>query len=313
LRLSLRGGGVMAPCGCGGVMSVPIDRQEDIVEQVIEQLEVRRGPHQMYAEFAPGSGAPIVLMHGFPDSVHLYDRLLPHLLGQRPVVRFDFLGWGRSDKPAGYPYTATNQVGDINAVVDVLDERTGRDQLVLVAHDASGPPAIDWALANPDRVSALVLLNTYYHWTPVLRRPPAIALYSTPGLGSIARRLAVRRPDINRRVYEWQVGHFIEDPLLRAEIVPLLYRDFEDSIPAFFRLNQDLIPTIVSRRRRLQQLRRFGRPVRIMFGMRDRYLNPRVALEFAELFPQSQLQLVDNAGHYVQVDRPERVAGTLLA
>ena len=50
-------------------------------------------------------------MHGFPDNTHLYDRLLPHLAGRRPVVRFDFLGWGRSDKPAGYPYTAANQAG----------------------------------------------------------------------------------------------------------------------------------------------------------------------------------------------------------
>jgi hypothetical protein len=40
---------------------------------------------------------------------------------------------------------------------------------VLVAHDASGLPAIDWALANPGRVEKLVLLNTIYHWTPALR------------------------------------------------------------------------------------------------------------------------------------------------
>jgi len=32
------------------------------------------------------------------------------------VVRFDFLGYGYSDKPAGYPYTATNQAGDLTAI-----------------------------------------------------------------------------------------------------------------------------------------------------------------------------------------------------
>jgi haloalkane dehalogenase len=56
---------------------------------------------------------PVVLMHGFPDSVLLYDRLMPHLSGRRATIRFGFLGWGRSDKPVGYPYTASNQVGDI--------------------------------------------------------------------------------------------------------------------------------------------------------------------------------------------------------
>jgi len=32
--------------------------------------------------------------------------------------------------------------------------------MVLVAHDGSGPPAIDWALEHPERVAGLVLLNT---------------------------------------------------------------------------------------------------------------------------------------------------------
>ncbi|HXZ71308.1 MAG TPA: alpha/beta fold hydrolase, partial [Streptosporangiaceae bacterium] len=78
-------------------------------------LPVSRGPYGLYAELTPGSGPPVVLMHGFPDSTRLYDRLVPHLVGRRPIVRFDFLGWGRSDKPAGYPYTATNQAGDLAA------------------------------------------------------------------------------------------------------------------------------------------------------------------------------------------------------
>ena len=46
----------------------------------------------------PGRGPAIVLMHGFPDDLHLYDRLVPELAGRR-VVSFDFLGWGASDKP----------------------------------------------------------------------------------------------------------------------------------------------------------------------------------------------------------------------
>src|SRR5258707_1287104 len=104
-------------------------------------------------------------MHGFPDNTHLYDRLLPRLAGGRPVVRFDFLGWGRSDKPPDYPYTATNQVSDLAAVLDAVAGHLGTDQVILVAHDASGPPAIDWALDHPERVAGLVLLNTYYQWT----------------------------------------------------------------------------------------------------------------------------------------------------
>src|SRR3979409_161761 len=100
-----------------------------------QALAVSRGPYRLYAEATPGVGVPVVLMHGFPDNTHLYDRLLPHLAGRRPVVRFDFLGWGRSDKPPGYPYTATNQVGDLAAVVDAASTHLGIDRVVLVAHD----------------------------------------------------------------------------------------------------------------------------------------------------------------------------------
>jgi haloalkane dehalogenase len=191
-----------------------------------QTLPVARGPYKLHAEVVPGTGAPIVLMHGFPDNTHLYDRLVPHLAGRRPVVRFDFLGWGRSDKPQGYPYTSANQVGDLAAVISAVDEHFGDGELVLVAHDASGLPAIDWALANPGRIEKLVLLNTYYHWTPALRRPRAIALYSTPVIRTVARALVLRRPDLDRRLYAWQVGGFIQDPEVRGRLVPQLYEQF---------------------------------------------------------------------------------------
>jgi len=278
------------------------------MDTTTEALNVGRRQYQLHAELTPGVGPPVVLMHGFPDNTHLYDRLLPRLEGRRPVVRFDFLGWGRSDKPHGYPYTATNQVGDLAAVVDALSARVDAQRLVLVAHDASGPPAIDWALANPERVAGLVLLNTYYHWTPALRRPPAIALYSTPLVRAIARAAVRRWPDLDRRLYAWQVGGFIRDPDVRQRLVTQLYDDFLPARPAFWRLNDDLLGTVLNRRRRIGALRRFVPPVRIVFGARDRYLNARVARRFADLFPHSELHLLPNAGHYVQVDEPARVA-----
>lgn len=276
-------------------------------------LQVRRRAHRIHAEVTTGKGVAAVLMHGFPDNLHLYDRLLPYLAGRRPVIRFDFLGWGRSDKPEGYPYTAANQVGDLTAVIDAVGEHVAMDRVVLVAHDASGPPAIDWALDNPDRIAGLVLLNTYYQWTPSLRRPPAIALYSTPVIRSVARAIVRRRPGLDRRLYFWQVGRFIRDPELRREHVKLLYEQFLPARPAFWRLNDDLLGTVRSRRRRVPEMRRFGPPVRVIFGARDRYLNPRVARAFDALFPHSELHLLPDAGHYVQVDEPEQVADLILA
>ncbi len=273
-----------------------------------EERWVQRGEHRIHVRMYPGANPPLVLLHGFPDNLHLYDRLLPYVSPGRRVVTFDFLGWGASDKPSGYPYTTANQTGDLDAVIEQL----GLDQVVLVAHDASGPPAIDWALAHPERVDTLILLNTYYHWMVPLRRPPAIVLYSTPVLRNLARSVMRRFEPLDRRLFEWQVGRFIRDAATRQDLVANLYKDFQAARPAFWRLNSDLLATVFSRRKMIPQLRSFPRPVRIVFGAADPYLNGRAARRFHELFPNSQLFLVPGAGHYVQMDEPEHVASLIL-
>src|SRR3974390_1252199 len=82
-----------------------------------QETVVRRDQHRIHVRDHPGAGPPIILMHGFPDNLHLYDRLVPYLSPPRRVVLLDFLGWGSSDKPSGYPYTTANQVGDVDAVM----------------------------------------------------------------------------------------------------------------------------------------------------------------------------------------------------
>lgn len=279
---------------------------------VFQESFVQRDQHRICVREYPGEEPAIVLMHGFPDNLHLYDRLLP-FLSPRRIVCFDFLGWGRSDKPVDYPYTASNQVGDIDAVITQLRLR----EVVLVAHDASGPPAIDWALDHPERVAGLVLLNTYYCAMRTLRPPEAIWLFSTPGVRSIARPVSrIFGHWIFRLMYRWQVGRFFRDPEVRDEYLPVLYQQFDavpSARPAFFRLNEDLLPTIRSRTEKLPQLRAFRRPVRVIFGAADPYLNQGVAQRFHKIFPTSELFLVPGARHFVQMDEPAEVARLILA
>src|SRR5262245_6430989 len=258
-------------------------------------------------------GRPIILMAGFPDNLHLYDRMTPHLSPPRRVVLFDFLGWGSSDKPSGYPYTTANQVGDLDAVITQL----GLEQVQLVAHDASGPPAIDWALAQPERVSGLVLLNTYYCEMPTLRPPEAIWLFATPVIRNVARPVSQMFGNwVFRRMFHWQVGRFFRDADVRSEFVPLLYQQFDatpSALPAFFSLNVDLLPMVRSRTKMIPKMKEFRRPVRIIFGDADPYLNKGVAQKFHELFPESELFLVPGARHFVQMDDPEQVGRLILA
>jgi pimeloyl-ACP methyl ester carboxylesterase len=121
---------------------------------------------------------------------------------------------------------------------------------------------------------------------------------------------------IFRRMYWWQVGRFFRDSEVRAEFVPLLYQQFDatpSARPAFFRLNEDLLPAIRMRSNMIPALREFKRPVRIIFGAADPYLNKGVAESFHELFPTSELFLVPGARHFVQMDEPGEVARLILS
>src|SRR5215469_6368971 len=273
---------------------------------------VNRDGHRIHAREYPGAEPTIVLMHGFPDNLHLYDRLVPHLSPRR-IVTFDFLGWGASDKPLGYQYTAKNQEGDLDEVIKQL--KLG--QVVLVAHDASGPPAIDWALNHPNQVAALVLLNTYYCAMPTLRPPEAIFLFSTPIIRNVARPFSMMFNNfIFRRMYWWQVGRFFRDVEIRNQFVPLLYQQFDDTPstrPAFFSLNEDLLGTVRAGTKFISKLKEFKRPVRIIFGDDDPYLNRGVAKKFHEFFPTSDLFLLPTARHFVQMDEPEEVARLIVS
>ena len=274
---------------------------------------VQRNTYRIYVREYAGEEPAIILMHGFPDNLHLYDRLIPYLRPRYHILAFDFLGWGISDKPLGYAYTSKNQLLDLDAVIRQMK----LDQVVLVAHDASGPPAIDWAISNPSQLAALVLLNTYYCEMPTLRPPEAIWLFSTPVIRNVARFIAgLFNYWVFRRMYWWQVGRFFRDSNVRDEFLPLLYRQF-DAVPsarsAFYSLNEDLLSTVRSHSKMVSGMKEFRRPVRIIFGDSDPYLNKGVARKFHELFPTSDLFLLPGARHFVQMDEPEKVARLVVS
>ena len=104
-----------------------------------------------------GAGPAVVLLHGFPDSSHVWRKQVPALAdaGLR-VVAPDLRGFGESDKPEDVEaYALRHSVADVIAVLDALEIERAH----VVGHDWGA--AVAWTLAAfvPARVERLVVLS----------------------------------------------------------------------------------------------------------------------------------------------------------
>jgi pimeloyl-ACP methyl ester carboxylesterase len=104
-----------------------------------------------------GRGQPVLLVHGFPDSSHLWRHQIDALTsaGMRAIAP-DMRGFGESDKPAAVEdYAIAHSVADMVCVLDALDV----ERCHVVGHDWGA--AVAWALAAlaPQRVQRLVAMS----------------------------------------------------------------------------------------------------------------------------------------------------------
>ena len=104
-----------------------------------------------------GTGSPVVLLHGWPDTAELWRHQVPALLdGGYRVIAPDLRGFGKSSKPAEVEaYTAPHLVGDVVGLLDHLSIERAH----LVGHDWGA--AIAWMTAafQPNRVASVVALS----------------------------------------------------------------------------------------------------------------------------------------------------------
>ncbi len=278
---------------------------------------IARGNDRLFAREYRGAGPAFVMLHGFPDNLHIYDNLAPLLAAAgRRVIAFDFLGFGESDKPGGYAYSFERQKGDLLAVVESL----GIEKFIPVAHDAGGPAAINFALSHPKRVESLALLNTFYGDAPSLRFPELIELFADPELKSLTQAI-ISDPAQLRWLLEFQNRHFVSNatPALRERfdtiLQPIINENFAakpGAGAAFARMTGDLHASVASNDKRIAKLKDIAVPVNLIWGAGDPYLNRGVADDLASRFRRASVRPLA-AGHWPQIDLPDEVARLLLA
>lgn len=136
-----------------------------------------------------GSGPPLLLFHGAPQSVITWRLIAPDLAKDYTLVMCDLRGYADSSKPADQPDHSSQSKRPMALDGVEVMEHLGYRQFLMVGHDRGGRVGRRMALDHPDRVQKLVVMDivpahylyshvniqfvqAYFHWFDYLRRAP---------------------------------------------------------------------------------------------------------------------------------------------
>lgn len=187
-----------------------------------------------------GSGPPVMLLHGWPQTSHCWRHVLPQLARTHTVIAPDLRGYGLTDKPAGN-YDKRTMAEDVRGLAIHL----GFDRMAVMGHDRGARIAHRWALDHPEDVARLALLDIvptretfrrpdisvatgYWHWLfhlqpdlPELLVGDRIETY----LRWFFERWTINRPAVEEAVDEY-VRAFSRPGALRAG-----FDDYRATVP----------------------------------------------------------------------------------
>ncbi|MCP2160285.1 bifunctional fumarylacetoacetate hydrolase/alpha/beta hydrolase family protein [Williamsia serinedens] len=236
-----------------------------------------------------GEGPVAVLVHGLGGASTVYEPQVSALERTHTVVRFDLSGHGRS--PVAGPASIDGWVQELDAVV----ERTGADSVSLVAHSMGTLVATTYAARHPEKVSKVALLGA-------VRAQPEQAAAATR-----ARARAVREGGMSA-VADTIVSAALSDgthqkrPLAVAVVRELLLGQNPDGYAtACDALAAATEPDFAS----------IDVPVLLVTGEHDKVSPVGVNDELFSIYPNAQLHILEDVGHWHTVEDPETVT-TLL-
>jgi pimeloyl-ACP methyl ester carboxylesterase len=255
-----------------------------------------------------GTGKPVLLLHGFPDT-SLGFRDLCEALAERGfrAIAPDLRGYGLSDKPQGLEsYRSSALLEDLVA----LAQWTGEEKVAVVGHDWGGTLAYCFASEHPELVSRLVVLNAAHpeSYARALTRSAQL-LRSWYILFFQLRGVAewvVTRPAVFRWLLRSLVSRKVGLTLARIEAArrELLRPGAARAALSYYR---------AAFRFPIRCPRKIEAPTLILWGDSDPALDRRLLDDLPQHIGQVAVHHVEGAGHFVHWDEPERVVNELRA
>lgn len=252
-----------------------------------------------YAAGSRGAGEPIVLLHGFPTSAHLWSDVVPLLPQGHRVVVLDLLGFGRSDPPTA---AAVDVRAHGERVVMVLD-KLGINFACIVGHDVGGGIAQSVAVRHPHRVSKLCLIDSiaFDAW-------PTRAVKLARAMLPLTRHLPaswisqIVRAELLRGFQDAEKGAHDVDLYLR----PFCESNGRDALLAHLTALDDAETMAIAPR-----LKDVVSPTAIVWGERDPFLPVELAKRLHGAIPGSTLEIVPGARHFLPEESAHAVAAAI--
>lgn len=237
--------------------------------------------------------SPVVLVHGTSSSLHSWDGWTPALAADRRVLRFDLPGFGLTGPFEGDDYSMRRYVSFVLQVIDAM----GVDRFAIAGNSFGGNIAWEVALAAPERITALVLVDA-----------SGYPFHGEMPLGFRLARLPVTRDLMEhllpRRVVERSLRSVYGDPTKVTEA--LIDRHYELALRTgnrrALRLRFAHLPSEASAARIRSLSGRF--PTLIVWGGRDRLIPPSDAERFHADIAGSTRLVFDALGHVPQEEDP---------
>ncbi len=248
-----------------------------------------------YAAGTRGAGEPVVFLHGFPTSSHVWHAVVPLMPEGHRLVIVDQLGYGRSDRPAGRDVSVRGHAERVVALLDQL----GINRACLVGHDVGGGIAQSLAVRHPARVSHLCLVNSvaFDDW-PVREVKLARAMMPLTRYLPPTWLLSVVKTDLLRGYVDEDRGGRSIAQYLRPFATP----EGRDGLMEHLAV-LDCAETLALAPR----LETLVQPTAIVWGAHDPWLPASLAKKLHEAIPGSTLDLVPDVKHFSPEEAPEQI------
>jgi len=250
----------------------------------------------------PQDKPPVVCLHGIVSQSYSWRKTLPEIaaIGRRAIAP-DWLGMGFSDRPgpSEFPYTPDAYVEALGQFLDALSI----ERCTLVAQGFLGSAGVQFALRHPERIERLVICNMPL--APAHSVPFKIKQMGWPLIGD----MITQDPLLADRTLEGGGPYQVADEDLDVYRRPFLQTSSSGRalLAAVKKLQVPAVTTEIS-----TGLKAWSQPTLVIWGLSDPWLSLDACKETINGLPDGTLETLEEVGHYVQEDWPEKVNEVLI-